>query len=260
MQKELATVVIPIHLKEPSELEKVSLSQTLAVLHKHPITFMAPLALDTSWYEDYCRGKATIHIERFDWKGFEAFSVLLTNRVFYQRFLHYEYMLICHLDAFVFRDELEKWCSLGYDYIGAVIYSDSWVAGLDSLARRLTGFRIPEYFGNGGFALKKVSSFYRITSRFKLYLDVYHWLRRLRKVGFLNDIFIAQHFPKLSSSFRIPPKSVAQRFGAEYVKWPEQELPFTNRNIQSLPFGIHGWIQFHPEYWKPCIRQLGYSV
>jgi len=260
MSKALVTVVIPIHLEEPSELEKVSLSQTLAVLSEHPITFMAPIKLDTAWYENFCRGKATVYVERFDWKGFDAYSELLTNRIFYQRFLPYEYILICHMDAFVFRDELAKWCDLGYDYIGSVIYSDSWIHGEDSLARRLTGFRIPEYFGNGGFALKKVATFHRITSKFKLYLDIYHWQRKLRKAGLLNDIFIAQHFPKLSPSFRIPPKAVAQGFGAEYVKWPEHELPFNNQELESLPFGVHGWIQFHPEYWKPCIRQLGYAV
>ena len=120
--KELVTVVIPIHREEPSELEKISLAQILTVLHRYPITFIAPYGLVTAWYEDYCRGKAQIRIENFQWKGHEAYGVLMASRTFFKRFLPYQYVLICHLDAFVFRDELADWCQLGYDYIGSVMY------------------------------------------------------------------------------------------------------------------------------------------
>lgn len=41
MGKKLITVVIPI-LEEPPALKMISLAQTLAVLQRHPITFMAP--------------------------------------------------------------------------------------------------------------------------------------------------------------------------------------------------------------------------
>lgn len=259
MKKALATVVIPIYLEEPSALEKISLDQTLAVLHKYPITFMAPLGLNTAWYEDYCRGKATASVERFDWKGQEAFGELLTNPAYYQRFLGYEYMLICHLDAFVFRDEVEKWCHAGYDYIGSVIYNPYWDRK-DTLLRKLTGLTTPEYFGNGGFALKKVSSFYRITSRYRAYIAFFHWLRKLRKKGFLEDLFLTKHFPMLSPGFKIPAKALAQDFGAAYEDFEEAGLPFTNQDNSTLPFGNHGWIQFNQDFWKPCIRRYGHSI
>lgn len=259
MKKALATVVIPIHLEEPSELEKISLSQTLSVLHKYPIVFMAATELNTKWYEEFCRGKAEVTVERFEWQGRNAFGELLTNPVYYQRFLPYEYMMICHLDAFVFRDELEKWCSLGYDYIGAVIYNPSFFSP-DTPVRKILGFSQPEYFGNGGFAIKKVSTFYHITSKFRAYINFYHWIRRLRKRGFLDDIFLTNHFPKLLRSFKIPPVALAQNFGAEYVDWKESELPFNNHDINSLPFGVHGWIQFHQDFWKPCIRHFGHAI
>ena len=155
MSKALVTVVIPIHLEEPSELEKVSLAQTLAVLSAYPITFMAPTKLNTAWYENFCRGKATVHIERFDWKGFDAYSELLTNRIFYQRFLPYEYILICHMDAFVFRDELAKWCDLGYDYIGSVIYSDSWIHGGTRWPGALRAFAYRSTLATGALPSRK---------------------------------------------------------------------------------------------------------
>lgn len=259
MEKALATVVIPIHLEEPSELEKISLAQTVAMLHKYPISFMAPAGLNTVWYEDFCRGKVTISIERFDWKGHDEFGQLLTSPVFYGRFLGYEYMLVCHMDAFVFRDELEKWCHMGYDYIGAVIYNPYWDPK-DSLLSKLTGLTGPKYFGNGGFSLKKVSTFYRITARYKPFIDFYHWIKKKRRRGFLEDFFLTKFFPIMSPGFKIPAKAVAKDFGAAYEDFKEENLPFNNRDNDSLPFGNHGWIQYKRDFWKPVLRRYGYTI
>ena len=263
LAQELVTVVIPIHREEPSELEKISLAQILAVLHRHPITFMAPYGLTTTWYENFCRGKAQIRIECFQWKGHEAYGMLMASHTFFERFLPYQYVLICHLDAFVFRDELADWCQLGYDYIGSVMYGADW--GENTLLRRVTGFTIPEYFGNGGFALKKVSSFYRITSKYHSYINLFHWLRRRQKKEFFDDLFVTQHFPKLSAGFRIPSKELAQKFGAEYKKRttpPEEKVPFVDADNQTsqLPFGVHGWIQYHQDFWAPYIRSYGHTL
>ena len=258
MTKKLVTLVIPIHLEEPSELEKVSLSQTLKVLNKFPITFMAPVGLNTAWYEGYCKGKATINFERFKWKGAYEFGKLMVSYEFYERFLPYEFILICHLDAFVFRDELEQWCHLDYDYTGSVIYNPTWYGSNTPLKKRL-GFTSPEYYSNGGFALKKVQSFYDIAYNHRRYIRFYLWLRTVRKQSFFDDIFVAQRFPTFGR-FRMPPLSLAAKFGAAYEFWDERDLPFTTKDLNSLPFGIHGWIQYHPEYWKPCIKQFGYDV
>jgi hypothetical protein len=259
LENSLVTVVIPIHLPEPSSLEKISLAQTLEVLGRHPITFVAPEGLDTNWYESYCRGKATIHIERFRWRGREGYGKLMTSSHTYARFLAYQFILICHLDAFVFRDELEEWCKLDYDYIGAVILNPAWDTP-NSTLRKVTGFTLPQYFGNGGFSLRKVKSFYRITSRFNWYIKFYSWRSKRLGAEFIEDIFLSHHFPKLSSSFRMPPKDLALRFGVAYENWPEEKLPFSNQHISSLPFGNHGWIQFHQNYWKPCIRHFGHAI
>jgi hypothetical protein len=142
--KKLVTVIIPIHLEEPSELEKVSLTQTLTVLNKFPITFMTKEGINTSWYEEFCKGKATIHFERFKWQGAFEFSKLMINHEFYGRMRDYEFILICHLDAFVFRDELERWCHLDYDYIGSLIYNPTWYGSTRTLA--VVGFTSPEYY------------------------------------------------------------------------------------------------------------------
>jgi hypothetical protein len=258
MAESLLTILIPLRLTEPSPLEIISLDQTIKVLHKYPITFMAPMTLDTTWYENYCRGKIEAHVERFDWQGSQAFAELQLDAHFYERFLVYKYMLVCHLDAFVFRDEVEKWCSMDYDYIGSVVYNPRWVLKND-LKRKLTGFSPPEYFGNGGFALKKISSFYHITSKYRWYLQFNFWLRKKRGQGLLDDIFLTQHFPKLTT-FKMPPRALAEKFGADYEVWDADKLPFNNQDDSTLPFGIHAWIQLNLDYWKPSIRRAGHDI
>lgn len=259
MIKQLVTVVIPIYMEKPTALEQVSLEQTLKIFGKYPITFMTPVDLNVNWYKDFCAGKGDIIFERFTWKGYEQFSVLQSSPVFYKRFLSFQFILICHLDAFVFTDQLEKWCARGYDYIGSVIYNPVFNFK-NTTIRKLTGFTRPEYFGNGGFGLKKVNTYYNITSKFKLYIDLYHFIRKLRKNPFYDDLFFTQHFPKLSPSFTIAPLEMARWFGAAYEDFIESELPFSNKKSATLPFGIHGWIQHNREFWLPCIREYGYTV
>ncbi len=259
MKKERVVIIIPVHLPEPSPLEKISLQQTFTVLRSYPIVFMAPLRLNTSWYEALNINGKKATLERFDWQGYEAYSMLQTKPFFYHRFLKYEYMLTCHMDAFVFRDELEPWCQLNYDYIGSVIYNKRFKMK-DTFFKIVTTYTNPDYFGNGGFALKKVETFYRITSRYKFYINFYHWQRKLRKRGFYDDLFHSLHYPKLFPKFRTAPKELAQQFGADFVNWDEAKLPFSNRDFSSLPFGIHGWIKNQQDYWKPCIESFGFEL
>jgi Protein of unknown function (DUF5672) len=257
--KKQVTVVIPIHLEEPSELEKVSLTQTLAVLNKHPITFQAKQGLNTHWYEEFCKGKADVRFERFKWNGFREYTELMMSPKFYGRFLDYEYILICHLDAFVFRDELDKWCAHGYDYVGSVIYNNAW-ANLPSKFGRLLGLSVPEYYSNGGFGLRRVETFYNMSSYFPWRIKFYLWYKTVRKKFFQDDIFLSQLYPKLASHFRVPPKAVAEKFGAAYENWKEEDLPFSRNDCANLPFGTHGWFSHYPEFWKACIRQHGYDI
>lgn len=95
-----------------------------------------------------------------------------------------------------------------------------------------------------------------MTAWFRPYIALYHVMRRLRKrPGFYDDIFLTNHFRKLSRRFRIAPHAVAARFAAAYEDWDEAAFPFTNQDQASLPFGVHGWTKFHLDFWPPCIRR-----
>jgi hypothetical protein len=269
MKRSLVTVVIHAHLPEPEPLEKISLAQTLNVLGRHPITFVVPAGLDTRWYEDFCRGRAAVRFMRFEWSGLDEYARMLLSPTFYARFHDYRYLLICHLDAFVFRDELTAWCHLGHDYVGAVIHNRTWDRGLqrslgqpapyDTLHKLLRATSAG-YLANGGFGLRKVDAFLRMTRRFERYIDLYTAMAMARGRGVWEDLFVLRHFPRMSRDFSVPPRRIAARFGAEHVDEVAPDLRLGQRDVADLPFGIHGWIQFQPEVWKPYVRRFGHAV
>jgi len=39
-----------------------------------------------------------------------------------------------------------------------------------------------------------------------------------------EDLFVMRHFPRLSGDFRVPPRRIAARFGAEHVDAVDADL------------------------------------
>lgn len=255
--KKIVTIVIPIHLPEPPELEKIALTQILKVFSQHPITFQAKAKLDTRWYEEFCKGKAEVKFERFNWEGFQQYSELMIDPVFYERFRSYQFVLICHMDSFPFRDELMHWCNIGHDYIGCVIYNTYW-NDHPKTSTKMFGLVKPEYYTNGGFGLRRVEAFHHLVSKFPMRIRAYLAYLSFRKHYPQDDIFLSQLTPSLRY-FKHAPKADAEKFGAAVENWDIHNLPFTNKEVNSLPFGVHGWFNWHPEFWKPCLQAYGYN-
>src|SRR5690606_14031963 len=72
----------------------------------------------------------------------KAHARLQLSEEFYRRFESYRYILMYHLDALVFSDQLMDWCESGLDYVGA-----PWLQCEDT--PWVTRSRV----GNSGFAL-----------------------------------------------------------------------------------------------------------
>ena len=118
-----AAVTVPIYRREPEASEKASLAQCVEVLGgSHPLILFAPESLALGPYLDIAHEAA---VERFGDRFFASvggYNSLLLSPDFYERFSSFEHILICQLDAWVFRDELDLWCEKKYDYIGAPFY------------------------------------------------------------------------------------------------------------------------------------------
>lgn len=267
-----ATVVIPVYRARPDHNETISLRQCISVLGSHPITFVAPLSLDLS---NYLRLLPDAHVEYFPrryFAGINGYNRLLTSPWFYQRFLLYEFILIYQLDAFVFRDELADWCTTEYDFIGAPWFEGYAYADEASL---------PIGVGNGGFSLRRVSSFLKalyslgglgaVEVRFSgqnawprkvagcLSLAMQSVIRSspyyiLSETQRNEDGFWGFYITRTLKWFKTAPLKVAASFSAEVNPRLVYEL-----NLHTLPFGCHAWRKHDYAFWQPYIRKCGHT-
>jgi len=262
-------VVIPIYKQTPMEDDLKSISQCFSVLKKYDIFFVCPEGLNVAIYENLAmQNSVKISFQEFDSKCFQsldAYNQLMLSVDFYRSFEQYEYILIYQADAWVFKDELEMWCDKGYDYIGAPWFNDieDGNSGL-----------IPQS-GNGGFSLRKISSFIKVLSakpKFILNLrEVYkHYKKRrfwsnvlsipqfvytrfskqnrdksLQKVKYLaEDSFYAFYAKKFYPEFSPAPSYVAMFFSFE--AHPAKLYETTKK----LPFGCHNLKRYDYKFWS----------
>jgi hypothetical protein len=264
-------VIIPIYKRVIETEERISFRQTFRVLGKYPIVLVCPEDLDVGQYEKLSlKYKVMLVIERFDTRFFEGISGynrLLLSECFYQRFSDYNFILICQLDAYVFRDELVEWCEKGCDYLGAPIFG-----GFSDV-----GFHFNRgWVGNGGFSLRRVGA----------YLDFFKGKKNVFGNSILADRIALKKKPQtrwlvwilMAMGWRNKPRSVAKHWkynedafwslvldGTQYaMKKPsvEEALFFAFERFPSecyaligkLPFGCHAWKKYQYEvFWKQYI-------
>lgn len=152
------SVIIPIYKIDLCSSEIRLLHQCLKLLEKYHITFISPESLD---FKEFCqknkiKNRSKISFPNSFFDGIEGYNKLLLSEIFYNAFSEFEYILIYQLDAWVFKDDLSFWLAQGYDYIGA-----PWKS-YDCHEFVLNGV------GNGGFSLRRVITFQKILSSFRL--------------------------------------------------------------------------------------------
>jgi hypothetical protein len=227
-------------------------------LHRYKLFAVAP-----PHYRGCVRGLTVLPFPKRYFGSIEAHTALLLSRRFYRAFLNYDYILVHHLDALVFRDALLDWCDAGYDYIGP-----PWLVSPDT--PHITEAKV----GNGGFSLRRVRSFLRvldspryfvdpsafasrprrILKRFLPFNDVHWHIRLARRGGVHEDRFWAEYARHYDPAFRIAPVEVALRFAFE----AEPRRCF-ERIGRQMPFGCHRWQRFDGAFYEPyllCDREL----
>jgi hypothetical protein len=264
----LVAIVVPLSLQNQfSEAEIVSISHLLHYLKKYDKFFIAPPGSTIS--------HPAFKKKYFDLKYFgsaEAHSKLLLSTIFYETFIEYEYILIYHLDALVFSDELSDWCRKGYDYIAApwIKHEDAPYAGLPEFEGKT---------GNGGFSLRRVESFLKVLNSSKYFTDPDKYWRRfcknksafkqfinlprkylmylpqinnvkkeIKREGIIEDMFWSNRGSHYYPGFNIAPMNEALKFSFECVPRYCYE-----QNNYELPFGCHAWEKYDKEFWMPYL-------
>lgn len=273
-------ICIPVYKPLLNEQESESLEQCIRIFHKHNISLFCPHNLNIEKYQEiFNKLNKTFTCERFSNKNFrnrDAYSKLLLSQYFYRRYIKYDYMLIYQLDAWVFRDELMYWCNKNYDYIGA-----PWK--LDVL-NKIVCFS-PEHGGNGGFSLRKVSSFIELTNQgisdkdiytqkslsgiYKLkkkkkfisnFLNIpyflFYWIMQKKLLGreiYNEDLIIAKYAKLFLPQFRFASRMDSSRFSIESFC---EEFYQLNNNICRLALIIIGQTWIFGQKWLMNTRNV----
>ena len=262
-------IVIPAYKDQLTASEILSIKQCLSVLKAHDIRIVCPTTLNRSCYkalfEEYNRELECVEFDPSYFKSINGYNSLLLSTDFYNRFAQWDYMLLYQPDAFVFKDELDYWCSLGYDYIGApwCIFRTNQIDPVNS--------------GNGGFSLRKISSMTEAlrNKRFLLTLKGLKYLYEergpyrkpyllLRGIfGFQNSVktiiekdlanedkFFAMQRYRRRKPLNVPNSDVAMFFSFEQM--PSYLFEQTGN---KLPFGCHAWERYEYEtFWAKYIK------
>lgn len=252
-QKKQVAVVIPIYSSELSCNDLISLTNICNTLGTHPLCAIAPEGLDSHAIEERFPQLQFVHFSPSYFESIAGYNRLMLAEEFYEAFSSYEYILIAQLDCYIFRDELDEWCSKGYDYVGAPFlrrnvydapFIRQFVCVYRYVCRRLnrrTHFDRYGRVGNGGFSLRKVSSHLKALGERPAVVRRYVETHK-RQWCYEEDTFWAMEIPW----FKYPTEAEAMLFS--YNKYPELSYARTGGR---LPFGCHGWTK--PDYgrfWK----------
>ena len=223
-------IVVPIHKEHLNKDDKMSLKQLTDVLGSHDICFMYPNSFNENVFDFfYTENTSTWQIDDFWFSDRMSYCKLCNSLFFYQHFkdIGYEYMLIYQMDCWAFRDELDYWCSLGYDYIGAPFF----VHGFQENGK---------FVGNGGFSLRRIDAM----------INYINTNGPIPPHFGTDDGYFAMNYNNL---LNIPTKELASEFSMEV--FPTELFQGTNK----IPFGCHAYKKYDWPFWKDKITYDAYS-
>jgi len=262
-------IIVPLPSPVLGADDKVSMRHLRAHLDHYDKFLLVPRGMEVEM-----PGFSVIDLDHKHFGSAANHNRMLYLPEFWELFSDYEFVLMYHLDALVFSDQLLDWCDKGYDFIGApfIQCSDSpWVK--------------VERVGNGGFALYRVPSVLKVLwnryrQRPSKYYEDHHWkwIEMQRKIlkplrasvpqslrGELtaplrktvkrldhieanelgNDSFWADEAARYLPGFKVAPFDEGLRFAFEVC--PPLCL---ERNGGEMPFGCHAWARYDKTFWQ----------
>lgn len=241
-------IVIPLYNENPEITEIFSLNRLNNVIKDkdYDVLLMMSNKFKVSQkYLDSLNDIKNLDKITFDDKYFKnpaSYSQLLISNDFYNKFSDYEYMLIYQTDCYLFRDEIEEWCNKGYDYIGAPI-----ITQVKDWSLSLSG--IPQV-GNGGFSLRKISTFKDLTDSNGEFMTYYKITDEQLKNVKYEDVWFCD-FVYNKYDFKVPSWLEAGTFSIDM----NARVWYEKIKIDFLPMGCHAWPK-NIRDWKDKIEEM----
>ena len=253
-------IIIPVYKSILTEYESISFKQYRKILGNYPTYVISPKGLKLP---KELGGISNLKREYFDsyyFSGIPGYNSLMLSSAFYERFSSYKFMLIYQLDAFVFRDDLAKWCDANYDYIGA-----PWFKNYGEGSSAIDLFAV----GNGGLSLRKIETFIKTIkcqTKFEILRDVFWDLRHFKsikkyfigtKLATASERYLIKYTANEDVFWSLIAKNYAKNFSVASI---EVALQFSFENSpetlfginKGLPFACHKWENYIP-FWKKHI-------
>jgi hypothetical protein len=265
-------IMVPVPTPELSADDHVSMRHLRKHLDHHDKFLLVPkgsgIRMD---------GFKVMELDRRHFGSAANHNRMLYRTDFWEKFADYEYVLMYHLDALVFSDQLLDWCDKGLDYIGSpfLICNDApWV-------------RV-ERCGNGGFALYRVPSVLKVLwNRYLAEPSKYYedhcwrliefqsrmlkpvraaapsWIKnraatglrdQLRKMDHIevnergNDLFWSDKAKNYLPGFKVG--TLEQGLAFSFEMEPRHCL---ERTGGKLPFGCHAFARYDRAFWEPYL-------
>jgi len=245
-------VVVPVHKKWPDEWERRSFAHLLQVYAGRQIYLVHPQGVDMARYMaiDGAQDVRSMAFPSSHYISRSSYNDLLLSQRFYSAFMGYEYILIHHLDAWSFRDDLDRFMALGADYIGC--------AGAETGGRMAGGLSLRRTYS----CLSACRAAATLDGISVLLKSKYLSLRDLTVIAKRNlaipigkqrpyhseDLFFTFGAPILNDSFRVASQEQALRFA--FDKGPEKLLAQSG----ELPMACHAFYKDgNWEFWKEHI-------
>lgn len=257
-------VVVPIYSNKMSILEEKSFLRMIKVFKNREITIVSPYSLKE--FSSKLAAANNLNVTFFSndyFKGIKGYNRLLICKDFYNRFINFNYLLICQLDVYVIKDEIDYWTSLNLDNIGAPIFE---------------GYSNPsEVFkkngNNGGFCLRNISNSLKVLSKIKFryskfstlisiekkwFWKLYRFLRDglifNYKIKYLRpiineDVFWSMIVPKQFSFFKVCPPEKAMFFAFD----ANPKLLY-KKCENRFPMAIHAWWRYDKDFVEELIE------
>lgn len=253
-------VIIPIYKLTLNNWEYAALKNNIQILSSHPIVFLKPEGLDIT-----CIVRSYPQTEVVDvstnWlgvkRGIAGYNEMMMSKKFYDLFSDTEYILICHTDAWIFRDELLQWCEKGYDLVAAPWptrprYRYFPLKQFLAIKKKITTStheisRIDMYdkIGNGGLCLRKTSTFGMACEHYAT------------EIAYFNSLSDSMHNEDIF--WALIPKELNYPNVKEALKFAFDLKPQVcyQLNNKQLPMGCHGFMhKSRTKFWKPFIPNI----
>lgn len=260
------SVVVPVsHVM--TDIENFSFERTLKVFSSREIIIIGPPCLE-DYFIELCKlhnNISYIFFERVFQRGVRFYSRLFMSREFYKHFLKYDYIIVCQIDVFVIKDDIDYWCEQGYDTIGAPIF-EGYTNPTD---------QFKEKGNNGGFALRNpkacfevltknkwtysnISSLWKMESKwcwkfFRVIRDglIFNYKLKCLRPVINEDVYWSIIVPDKFPGFKVCPPEQAKFFA--YDVNPRYLYEKSNK---VYPMAIHAWWRYDREFSMDVLKSL----